>query len=93
MPELPSFFNNSLWLFIICTGVSVLFIYLWLRGKKNYSVDDAESHAEEYANIIKEGHGGMTIFLWIGFGLIIGWCVWFLATHWTQFWVISALAS
>jgi hypothetical protein len=93
MPELPGFFLTSFWVFVAAVAFSVLFLWLFVRGKKNYSVDDAESHAEEYANVIKEGHGGMTAFLWVSFSLLFLWTVYYFAVNWSQFYVIAALRN
>jgi nitrogen fixation-related uncharacterized protein len=57
--NLPGFFWTSFWIFLVSIVLITLFIWLFARGKKSYSVDNTESHAESYANVIKEGHGGM----------------------------------
>ena len=91
MPELPIFFWTSFWIFAVSLAFIVIFIWLFVKGKKNYSVEDAESHAEDYGEVIKEGHGGMTIFLWTSFILIFGWTVYYFIVNWSQFFVITAL--
>jgi len=90
MPELPSFFWKSLWIMVGGIVFLVMFIWLFARGKKNYSVDDTESHAEEYGDVIKEGHGGMTAFLWVSFIMLLGWTVYYFVVNWSQFAVIAA---
>ena len=91
MPELPGFFWTSFWIFAASVISISVFIWLFVKGKKKYSVDDAESHAEDYANVIKEGHGGMTIFLWISFSLLFAWTVYYFVVNGYQFDVIQAL--
>jgi hypothetical protein len=93
MPELPGFFNTSLWVFIISVSAISIFIWLFVIGKDHYSVDDTESHAEDYANVIKEGHGGMTPFLWVSFAAIFGWVVYYVMVNWSQFAVIIAIRN
>lgn len=93
MPKLPGFFLTSFWVFVASIIMIVLFIWLFVRGKKSYSVDDAESHAEDYANVIKEGHGGMTAFLWVSFSLIFSWTVYYIIINWSQFRVIAAIRN
>jgi hypothetical protein len=62
-----------------------VFIWLILRSGHDYSVHDTETHAVDYANVIKEGHGGLTAFLWVSFILLFGWTVMYFATQWDQF--------
>ncbi len=63
----------------------VVLAWLWLRGGHKYSVHDTEAHAEEYAGTIKEGHGGMTGFLWVTFIAIAAWSIFYLVKHWSEF--------
>ena len=93
MPKLPGFFETSLWMFIACVTALCVFIWLFVMGNRNYTVDDTESHAEQFGGVIKEGHGGMTVFLWISFALILGWAVYYLVVNWSQFAVILALRN
>ncbi len=93
MPKLPGFFMTSFWVFVVSVVMIVLFVWMFARGKKSYSVDDTESHAENFANVIKEGHGGMTAFLWVSFALIFSWTAYYLAVNWSQFKVIAALRN
>ncbi|NLI54655.1 MAG: hypothetical protein GX417_10115 [Clostridiales bacterium] len=93
MAKLPGFFWTSFWIFLVSIVLITLFIWLFARGKKSYSVDDTESHAESYANVIKEGHGGMTAFLWVSFALIFSWTVYYVVVNWSQFKVIAALRN
>jgi hypothetical protein len=72
-------------------GFVVIFL-LFLAGSK-YSVHDTEAHATDYAGTIKEGHGGLTTFLWV---MIIGMLIWtiiFFIMHASEFTVISAYAQ
>ena len=70
---------------------SVLLILL-VHGSR-YSVHDAAAHASDYGGVVKEGHGGLTAFLWV---LIIGIFVWtivYLVMHWHEFAIIAAYAQ
>lgn len=93
MAELPGFFWTAFWIFVVSTVGLAIAIWLFVRGNPHYSVDDAESHAEDYANVIKEGHGGMTSFLWASFILILMWAIYYLVINWHQFYVITAIGS
>ena len=91
MAELPGFFWSAFWIFLVTTALTVVYIWLFARGNKKYSVEDAESHAEDYANVIKEGHGGMTIFLWVSFAMILVWTVYYFIVNGYQFKVLLAV--
>jgi len=69
---------------VLILGFSWL-VHLALRSGRNYTVRDTESHATEYAEIVREGHGGMTVFLWITFLAIGVWSVLYLMEHWFEF--------
>jgi hypothetical protein len=74
--------------FYFVVGFAVSFVVLtWLalRSGRNYSVNDTEAHSTNYADVIKEGHGGLTIFLWISFGAIFVWTIVYLVQHWSEF--------
>jgi hypothetical protein len=71
-------------------GFSLLLILL-LRGSK-YSVRDTEAHSLDFGGVIKEGHGGMTSFLWIMFTGMVIWTIVYFAMHWSEFAVIAAYA-
>jgi hypothetical protein len=51
-------------------------------------VHDTEAHAVNYADEIKEGHGGLTLFLWLSFLSIIVWTIVYLVQHASEFSVI-----
>jgi hypothetical protein len=63
----------------------VLLVALALRSGHDYSVEDTESHAVEYAGVIREGHGGMTAFLWVTCLAIFGWAIAYLIQHRHEF--------
>ncbi len=46
-----------------------------------------------FANVVKEGHGGMTAFLWVSFGAILAWQSITIIVNWSQFYVITAIGS
>ena len=79
---------NTFWLVIIIAVSVVIITWLILRSGNNYSVQDTEAHATDYANQIREGHGGMTLFLWVSFIAIIIWAIIYLVQHASEFSVI-----
>jgi hypothetical protein len=81
--------------FALVVGIAVsvvILTWLVLRSGHGYSVSDTEAHASDYAGEIKEGHGGLTLFLWLSFASIIVWTVVYLVQHAAEFNVIFTLA-
>jgi hypothetical protein len=64
-------------------------LVLLLRGSR-YSQSDSEAHSLDFGGVIKEGHGGMTSFLWIMFTGMLIWTVVYLVMHWHEFAIITA---
>ena len=74
---------------VIAVAVSVVILtWLALRSGHGYSVHDTEAHATNYADSIKEGHGGLTLFLGLSFLAIIIWTIVYLVQHAGEFSVI-----
>ena len=90
MPDLNSYFINSFWIVVSTILISVLFLWLFIIGGHKYSVEDTESHAEEYGELIREGHGGMTMFLWISFVVLFVWTIYYFIINLDQFLEIFA---
>jgi hypothetical protein len=88
MPDLTTFFWNSFWIVIASIVLTVFFLWLFIMGGHKYSVEDTEAHSEGFAGVIREGHGGMTIFLWISFAALFIWTVYYFIVTWEQFLVI-----
>ena len=66
----------------------VVLTALGLASGRRYSVEDTKAHSSDYANVIEEGHGGMTAFLWVTYGAIVIWMIAYLIEHATEFSVI-----
>ena len=71
-------------------AIAILLLVLLLRSGHGYSVNDAESHASEYGGVIREGHGGMTSFLWVLFIFMAIWTVVYFIQHAAEFAIIFA---
>jgi hypothetical protein len=79
----------TLFYLVLAVSVSVIILtWLALRSGHGYSVHDTEAHSTNYADVIKEGHGGLTLFLWISFTTIIIWTIVYLVQHASEFSVI-----
>jgi hypothetical protein len=85
-------FWEMFWITIGSVLAFVLLLILLIRGS-GYSVADTQSHAADYGGVIKEGHGGMTAFLWTVFTSIFIWTIVYFIMHWSEFAVITAYAK
>lgn len=74
-------------------AVIVLLFVLIIRSGHNYSVRDTEAHSTNYADVIKEGHGGMTAFLWVLYAVMFIWTVYYFVQHSGEFAIIFANAQ
>jgi hypothetical protein len=71
---------------VLCAMFLTVFsIALLIKSGSRYSVQDAEAHAQNYGGDIREGHGGMTVFLWILFTFLFVWTVVYFAQHAPEF--------
>jgi hypothetical protein len=92
MPELIDFFRNAFWITITSIIVTVFFLWLFIMGGQKYSVEDTEAHSEGFGGVIREGHGSMTIFLWVSFAALFIWTIYYFIRSWEQFLVIFAIS-
>lgn len=84
-------FWQLLWTAVGAVLAFVLLLLAFISGSR-YSVQDAEAHATDYGGVIKEGHGGMTAFLWVLFIGMFVWTIVYFVMHWSEFAVIGAYA-
>jgi hypothetical protein len=85
-------FWHMFWVTIGSVLAFTLLLILLIRGSR-YSVSDTQAHAADFAGVIKEGHGGITAFLWIVFIGVFIWTIVYFVMHWTEFAVITAYAQ
>ena len=88
MPELVKFVRDASWIALASLTFSVVMLWLIVVGNGRPRAERAEAHAEEFAGVVREGHGGMTMFLWVSFTLLILWTVYYFVVHAQQFLVI-----
>jgi hypothetical protein len=63
----------------------VIAVYLATRSGDTYSSKDVDAHATNYANVVRESHGPLTIFLYVSYVGIVLWSVIYLVRHWREF--------
>jgi hypothetical protein len=85
-------FWHMFWLTIGSVLAFTLLLILFIHGSR-YSVADSQAHAANFAGVIKEGHGGITAFLWLLFIGVFIWTIVYFVIHWGEFAVITAFAQ
>ena len=70
---------------LVSMFLTLMTIWLFLKSGGGYSVHDTEAHSTDYGGVIKEGHGGMTVFLWIFFAFMFIWTVVYFVQHAAEF--------
>ncbi|MHB1391346.1 MAG: hypothetical protein ACYCXF_09005 [Thermoleophilia bacterium] len=76
---------SNLVLVLIIIAASCVAIFLALMSGRIYKHRDADSHAGEYAGIIREGHGPLTVFLYVAYAVILLWCLAYVIQHRSEF--------
>jgi len=75
------------WLYVTVFMIAALSVitYLIVRSSKEYPPEKVEKGAHEFAGVIKDGHGEITVFLWATYiGLVI-WAIAYLVQHAHEF--------
>ena len=72
---------SDLLLTLVVIAALFLAVTLALFGGGRYKHHDADSHATEYAGIIKEGHGPLTVLLIVAYVAILLWTAVYLVQH------------
>lgn len=76
--------SDWLLMLILVGAFSVALYFAVLSGKK-YEHHDADSHAVEYAGIIKEGHGPLTLFLFVAYAAVLVFTISYAVQHRSDF--------
>jgi hypothetical protein len=75
------------WTLIIVFAFLVTLI-LFMRSGHGYSVQDTEAHSVNFAGVIREGHGGLTAFMWTFYIFMFIWTIVYLVQHSSEFAII-----
>lgn len=67
---------------IVALGVIT---YLIVTSSKEYPPEKVEAEAHDFAGVIRDGHGEITIFLWATYAGLIIWVVAYLIQHGHEF--------
>jgi hypothetical protein len=68
---------------IIAAGA--LLMWLMVKSSGEFTVEDTEANAEEFAGTIQESQGPITKWLWVAYAVMIIWAVAYLIQHGAEF--------
>jgi hypothetical protein len=88
LTDLSNVNTFAFYITLLCIAAVIILTVLLLRSGKGYSVRDSQSHAEDYAGVIKEGHGGLTAFLVVLFIFMLIWMIIYFVLHAGEFSII-----
>ena len=63
----------------------VVLMFLMVKSSGEFSVEETEKNAGEFAGVIKESHGPVTTWLWIAYIVMIIWAIAYLIQHSAEF--------
>ena len=75
------------WLYVTVFMIISLSVitYLIVRSSKEDPPEKVDAEAHEFAGVIKDGHGRITLFLWATYAGLIVWVVAYMVQHWYEF--------
>lgn len=68
----------------IVAAASIL-MYLMVKSSDEFSVEETEKSADEFAGLIKDSHGPVTTWLWVAYIVIAVWAIAYLIQHAGEF--------
>ena len=73
------------YLSLLFIAAGSILMYLIVKSSDEFTVEDTENNADEFAGIIKDSHGPVTSWLWIAYTALIIWTVAYLIQHSAEF--------
>jgi hypothetical protein len=68
---------------IVAAG-SIL-MYLMVKSSDEFTVEETEKNADDFAGVIKDSHGPVTTWLWIAYIVMVIWAIAYLIQHSAEF--------
>lgn len=68
---------------IVAAGV--ILIGLMVKSSDEFSVEETEHNADEFAGVIRDSHGPVTTWLWVAYIVIVVWAIAYLIQHGAEF--------
>jgi hypothetical protein len=60
-------------------------MYLIVRSADEFSVEETEKNADEFAGMVKDSHGPIATWLWVAYVVMVIWVIAYLIQHITEF--------
>ena len=76
-------FYAYLSIFIIVAG-SIL-MYLIVKSSGEFTVEETEKNADEFAGMVKDSHGPVTTWLWVAYIALVIWAIAYIIQHAAEF--------
>ena len=70
---------------LIVAAGAVIIIFLIVKSSDEYSVEETEINADEFAGTIKESQGSITSWLWVVYIALTIWAIAYLIQHGAEF--------
>jgi hypothetical protein len=68
---------------IIAAGA--ILMWLMVKSSDEFSVEETEKNADDFAGVIKDSHGPVTTWLWVAYIVMIIWAIAYLIQHSAEF--------
>lgn len=62
-----------------------ILMYLIVKSSDEFSVEETEKNADEFAGVVKDSHGPVTTWLWVAYFVMIIWVIAYLIQHSGEF--------
>jgi hypothetical protein len=62
-----------------------ILMYLIVKSSDEFSVEETEKNADEFAGVVKDSHGPVTTWLWVAYFVMIIWAIAYLIQHSADF--------
>lgn len=66
-------------------AAGAILMYLMVKSSDEFSVEETEKNADEFAGIVKDSHGPVTTWLWVAYVVIAVWAIAYLIQHAAEF--------
>ena len=66
-------------------AAGAILMYLMVKSSDEFSVEETEKNADDFAGAIKDSHGPVTTWLWVAYIVMIIWAIAYLIQHSAEF--------
>ena len=60
-------------------------IYLIVKSSGEFTVEETEKNADEFAGMVKDSHGPVTTWLWVAYIALVIWAIAYIIQHAAEF--------